>query len=117
MCIRDRWYAATTVIEADLRAIPSSSFCEVKYQDLIRSPRQVLRSIERLAGFHWDDAVEQAVCGPLPVSRVTLSAPSSEKWLRHEAELAAILPRLPLLAEQLQRGSVDTVLPSGELRK
>ncbi len=112
-----QWYAATTVIEADLRAIPSSSFCEVKYQDLIRSPRQVLRSIERLAGFHWDDAVEQAVCGPLPVSRVTLSAPSSEKWLRHEAELAAILPRLPLLAEQLQRGSVDTVLPSGELRK
>jgi Sulfotransferase family/Aspartyl/Asparaginyl beta-hydroxylase len=89
-----QWQIANATIEEDLRAAPAGSSCKLDYDDLVRSPRDALHRIAKLAGFGWDDQVEAAVSAALPLSRVTLSAPDPHKWWRHEEELAALLPRL-----------------------
>lgn len=88
-----QWHAATKAIEKDLETLPASSWCNVNYSDLVRTPRDVLGTIAEFAGFEWDAHVERAVAGALPLSRVTISAPSSAKWLRHEEEITTALSR------------------------
>lgn len=87
-----QWKTANTVIEEDLRALPEGSWRKIRYEDLVQSPREVLLSIAEHAGLGWDDEAERAVSGALPLSRVTLSAPSPDKWRRHEEEIMAVLP-------------------------
>ncbi|WP_437618254.1 sulfotransferase [Sorangium sp. So ce1151] len=89
-----QWKAANAAIEEDLGALPPSSWRSVSYDELIQRPAEVLLSIGKFAGLRWDEEVEKATSGVLPLSRVTLSAPSPDKWRRHEQELAALLPFL-----------------------
>jgi Sulfotransferase family/Aspartyl/Asparaginyl beta-hydroxylase len=89
-----QWMTATSTIEEDLRPLPASSWCKVSYEHLIRSPKEALVAVGELADLRWDDEVERAVAGALPLSHVTLSAPSPDKWRRHEEELAALWPSL-----------------------
>jgi Sulfotransferase family len=90
-----QWKTADATIEHDLRVLPPSRRCEVRYEELVRCPRVPLHTIAELAGLAWDAEVERAVVEPLPPTRVTLSAPSPDKWRRHEHELAALLPAMP----------------------
>ena len=89
-----QWKTANAMIEEDLRPLPASSWRQVSYEELVRSPKDVLLAIGKLADLTWDDEVERAVSGALPLSRVTLSAPSPDKWRKHEQELAALFPSL-----------------------
>jgi hypothetical protein len=41
--------------------------------------------------------------GALPLSRFTVSEPSSEKWRRHEALINQVLPSLEPTLERLER--------------
>ncbi len=88
-----QWHAATEAITKDLEALPASSWCHVNYANLVRQPREVLAMIAQLAGFDWDAQVERVVSAGLPLSRVTVSAPSSAKWRRNEKEITTILAR------------------------
>lgn len=88
-----QWQVANATIEADLGELPASEWCEVSYAELLQQPRDVASRIGQFAGLTWDDEMERTVSNPLPVSRVTLSAPSPDKWLRHEREIAAALAR------------------------
>jgi hypothetical protein len=87
-----QWEAANTYILDDLKNIPTTDFCIVPYTELIQEPKKIMTKISQFAGFHWDQQIEQRVSQSLPVSRMTLSAPSPGKWRKREKELSSILP-------------------------
>lgn len=87
-----QWRAAHEAIERDLAELPPARRCRVHYRELVERPREVLTTIAALAELRGDDEVERMLGAPLPVTRVTLSAPAPDKWRRHEHELAALLP-------------------------
>lgn len=87
-----QWRAAHEAIERDLAELPPARRCQVRYHDLIQRPRDVLATIAALAELRWDDQVERMLGAPLPLTRVTLSAPAPDKWRRHEHELSLLLP-------------------------
>lgn len=89
-----QWHAAQETIHMELGKLPASSWHKVHYADLIRTPRDVLGAIATFAGLDWDPQIEHTLASALPVSRVTVSAPSSTKWLRHEAEITQALAQL-----------------------
>ena len=87
-----QWRVANETILADLDALPRDVWHMVRYTDLVTAPKQTLHQIAAFANLHWDDTVEQVVSQALPVSRMTFSAPAPEKWRKHEAALATVLP-------------------------
>jgi len=89
-----QWQTANTWIMDDLAMLPRSEWCLVHYTDLIHEPKQTLKVIGQFAGLHWDHTIEQAVSQTLPVTHVTLSAPSADKWRSREGEIAPVLSDL-----------------------
>ncbi|MBF0238356.1 MAG: sulfotransferase [SAR324 cluster bacterium] len=86
-----QWNAANSCILDDLQALPHDSWRLIRYADLIQNPRETIREISRFAQFHWDQRIEQVVSQSLPVSQMTLSTPSPEKWRKQEREISMIL--------------------------
>jgi len=61
--------------------------------------------VRRLCAFMdvpFDDALAQRTAAPLPHARYTLTAPDPEKWRRHEAAIAGVLPRLDTTLQRLR---------------
>lgn len=96
-----QWQVANETILADLATLPREAWRLVCYTDLVADPKQTLDQIAAFAELHWDEAIEQVVSQALPVSRMTFSAPAPEKWRKHEAALATVLPALVGVLEQL----------------
>jgi len=88
----DQWNIANTYIWEDLQALPASSWCLVRYWDLVREPAKTIKAISEFAGLSWDSKISQVVSQSLPISRLTLSAPSPDKWRKNEREIAKVLP-------------------------
>ncbi len=89
-----QWRAANSYILDDLQALPKSSWCLVRYSDLISKPKQTISQVSQFAGLHWDQRVEQVVSQSLPISQMTLSTPSPDKWRKNEREISTVLPDL-----------------------
>jgi hypothetical protein len=87
-----QWHLANATIAHDLRDVAHDARCTIDYDDLVRAPARVVREIAALADLAWSPALDDSLASPLPLSRVTVSAPAMHKWWRHEAELAAVLP-------------------------
>ena len=87
-----QWKTANSYIWEDLQAIPSSSWCFLRYQDLIAEPKKVVRKISEFLGIYWDAQVEERLSQPLPISVETLSTPSPDKWRQSEIDIVEILP-------------------------
>lgn len=87
-----QWEAANAYILDDLKNLPTTDFCIVPYSELIQEPKTIIHKISQFAKLHWDQHIEQRVSQSLPISRMTLSAPSPNKWRKRESELASILP-------------------------
>nr|VFJ47990.1 MAG: Aspartyl/Asparaginyl beta-hydroxylase [Candidatus Kentron sp. FW] len=86
-----QWKAANACISEDLQALPESDRCFIRYSDLIGKPKETMEKISEFAGLDWDPRIEQVVSKSLPVSQMTLSAPSPDKWRRNEEEILAAL--------------------------
>jgi len=89
-----QWRAANSYILDDLQALPKSSWCLVRYSDLIQKPKETISQVSQFAGLTWDQRIEQVVSQSLPVSAMTLSTPSPDKWRKNETEIATVLPDL-----------------------
>jgi hypothetical protein len=98
-----QWKTANSYILEDLRALPTSCWCLVRYADLIREPKKIIKELSDFAGLSWDAQIEQRVSQSLPVSRMTLSAPASDKWRKNEQELATVLPALEALVSLVEK--------------
>lgn len=98
-----QWKSANAQILEDLRTLPTSRWCLVRYTDLIRQPKKVFQELSDFAGLSWDAQLEQKVSQSLPVSRMTISTPVIDKWRKNEQELATVLPDLAPLISQVEK--------------
>jgi len=96
-----QWKSAHFYILEDIQTLPKSSWCLVRYSDLIEKPKETISQISQFAGLHWDHRVEQVVSQSLPISQMTLSTPSPDKWRKNEREIATVLPGLEPIVETL----------------
>lgn len=107
-----QWQAANRWIMHDLQMLPRSAWCLVHYRDLIHQPAPTIRAIAHFAGLPWDEHIEQLVAQALPITHVTLSAPSADKWRNHEDEIAPVLPGLEPMVKQvstIEDGKTNTL--------
>lgn len=86
-----QWKAANATISDDLQTLPKSDWRLIRYSDLVRKPKETLEQISRFSELDWDERIEQVVSKSLPVSKMTLSAPSPDKWRKNEGEILAAL--------------------------
>ncbi len=97
-----QWKMANACILEDLKDLPASSWYSVSYADLVQEPEKTIREISRFSGFCRDAHIEQIISQPLPISRMALSEPLSEKWRKNEKAIAAMLPSVESLAKTLE---------------
>lgn len=97
-----QWKSANAYILDDLCSGPEQSWCLVHFCDLIQQPRQTIEKISDFAGLQWNQHIEQRVSQSLPISKMAVSAPSPDKWRKHEQELASVLPNLTPLIRALE---------------
>lgn len=98
-----QWKTANSYILEDLQTLPASSWCLVRYSDLVKEPKKVIAEISEFAGFSWDARIEERVSKSLPVARRTMSAPSPNKWRKNAREIAAVLPTLEPIVSFVER--------------
>jgi hypothetical protein len=98
-----QWQTANSYIWDDLQSLPSSSWCLVRSQNLIEEPKKVIREISEFAGINWDAKIEERLSKSLPISAVTLSAPSPDKWRKNEKEILEVLPIVEPIAKIVER--------------
>jgi len=110
-----QWQVANATILADLAALPAPDWLLVDYADLVRDPKSVVAQIAHFAELTWDAQVAQRLVQPLPISRVTLSAPSADKWQIHAPQITPLLPALTAVVQQVAAIKAAAVDSPGEL--
>ncbi len=96
-----QWAAANRTILGDLAALPRTRWMPVRYEDLIADPSATVRGLCDFAGLQVDDRLEQRIGKPLPLSRLTHTEPSREKWRKNEREIEAVLTSLGAVEAEL----------------
>ncbi len=89
-----QWQTANNYIKNDLQKLPESDWCFINYADLIGKPKETIYKISKFAKLNWDSQIEQTLSNPLPISPMTLSAPSPDKWLKHAEEINEAIVKL-----------------------
>ena len=97
-----QWKITNSCIWNDLQYLPSSSWCLLRYQDLVEEPKKVVREISKFAGLSWDAQIEKKLSQSLPNSAETISQPSPNKWLQHERQILEILPIVEPIANLME---------------
>ncbi len=89
-----QWKSANSYIMNDLKNIPAKDWCFVRYSDLVADPKKILSRLSKFAQLEWDEEIEQMVSRSLPVSHMSVSAPSPDKWRKNVQEINQILPEV-----------------------
>ena len=103
-----QWRVANETILTDLDRLPRSDWRLVRYADLVATPKQIIREVAAFADLRWDEEVEQLVSQALPVSRVTLTTPAPDKWRKHAAAMATVLPGVESIVKQMAQREITT---------
>ncbi|MEC4983954.1 MAG: sulfotransferase [Oscillatoria sp. PMC 1068.18] len=98
-----QWKTANSYILDDLNNLPRSSWCLVRYSDLVQQPKQTITKISNFAKLNRDEHIEQILSQSLPVSRMALSAPSPDKWRKNAQEINAVLPNLEPIIQLVEK--------------
>ncbi len=89
-----QWKSANSYIMNDLKKIPAKDWCFVRYSDLVADPKKIVSRISKFAQLEWDEQIDQMVSRSLPVSHMSVSAPSPDKWRKNVQEINQILPEV-----------------------
>ncbi|ELS03997.1 sulfotransferase family protein [Xenococcus sp. PCC 7305] len=89
-----QWKSANSYIMKDLKNIPAKDWCFVRYSDLVANPKKIVSRISKFAQLDWDEKIDQMVSRSLPVSHMSVSAPSPDKWRKNVQEINQILPEV-----------------------
>jgi hypothetical protein len=100
--VAQQWRAANESILQDLAQLPRERWRTLDYASLVADPAGTMQRISAFAGLDDAPGLTQALASGLPPSRYTLSAPSRDKWRRHEAALAPVLAGLLTLDQKLK---------------
>jgi hypothetical protein len=102
-----QWSSANTHIASDLTALPARSWIAISYENLIRNPRQALRTLFCFLNCFWGQAAEEYAGCSLPLSPTTLEAPHPDKWRKHEHIIRPLLPELNIILARAKEMEVN----------
>jgi hypothetical protein len=103
-----QWQTANSYIIEDLQTLPRSSWCLVRYSDLVSETGKTIMAISEFSQLNWDENTRQAISCPLPVSRLTISAPAPGKWRKNEKEIARVLPGLKSIINMIEQMTINS---------
>ena len=84
-----QWATTLDILLDDLDTIPPDRLVGIRYDDFLARPQdEIVRLCSRL-DLEWDTKLDT-----LPLSRHTLTPPDPDKWRKHEASLARIMPTI-----------------------
>lgn len=86
--VAHQWESATRIMLDDLASVPGQQVSSIRYDAFLANPGVEIKRLCRERDLTWDVELE----AQLPHSRHTVSAPSADKWRRHEREIEAVLP-------------------------
>ena len=97
-----QWASANRFILDDLQAVSPERWTAIDYQSLLDDPARIIKKLCTFAGLDLDEHLQSRVSKPLPLSRLTQTAPQAEKWRKNEAEIGSVLPLLADVEERLK---------------
>ncbi|MEO7934771.1 MAG: sulfotransferase [Dokdonella sp.] len=83
-----QWEITTRTLLDDLADVEADRIHLIRYDQFVADPQTEAQRLCRELDIEWDVQLQ----ANLPHSRHTLTAPTREKWRRHELEINAVLP-------------------------
>jgi hypothetical protein len=96
-----QWRSANQAIIEDLSRLPRDRWRSLEYSTLIADPAVTVARAAAFMGLPEAPALQAELAAGLPLSRYTLSAPSRDKWKRHEQAVTPMLPGLQAVAAKI----------------
>ncbi len=97
-----QWSATNKCIIDQLSALPSDSWCSVRYDDLLSQPEAVLRRLCDFAEVAWDSRLADMCTNGLPLSGSVLTPPKPDKWKKHAALIDGAIQGIQPLAREIE---------------
>jgi hypothetical protein len=94
-----QWEITTRLLLDDLQALPAERVHVAHYATLGAQPADEVARLCAALDLEWDQPLDAA----LPLSRFTLSPPATDKWQKHAAAFAPLLPGLHSTMERAAR--------------
>ena len=85
--VAHQWSRGMSVLLDDIQALDPTEWIPLRYEDLIADPQGQIKRLCATLGLDWDLSIQQ-----LPNSKVTLTAPESDKWRRNEDAILRVMP-------------------------
>jgi len=98
-----QWKTANRFIMDGLRNASATSWLFIKYKELIKTPEKTIKKISAFAGLKTDGQIDDLLSNALPMSRMTLSPPSPDKWRKYEKEIKPLLSELSSITKTLNK--------------
>lgn len=91
-----QWESTTRILLDDLHALPPQRVHVAHYAQLVAQPAAAVAQLCTELDFDWDETLDAT----LPLSRFTLSPPAVDKWQKHAASFASLLPGMETTIER-----------------
>lgn len=98
-----QWRACNDIIMDDLEKLPRERWTDISYRALVDDPSAELSRLCAFCGADPGEFLSGRTAENLPLSRSTISAPSKDKWRRHENEIMAVLPSVDETVERIAK--------------
>lgn len=96
-----QWKSANRSILDELTGLPRERWRVLDYSALVADPAGSVARACAFMGLPEAPALQAQLAKGLPLSRYTLSTPAAEKWKRHEAAVAPLLPAMRALSAEI----------------
>jgi hypothetical protein len=83
-----QWATTTQILLDDLEQLPRERVKVIAHDRFLADPQGSIARLADSVGLAWD----RELGGELPLSKVTVSRPSGDKWRRLEREIEAVMP-------------------------
>ena len=93
-----QWETCTRILLDDLAEVPADRVHRIRYDRFLADPQAETQRLCRDLDLTWDVELERN----LPLSSHTLSAPSADKWRRHQDTIEAVLPLIAATRERAE---------------
>jgi len=97
-----QWQVANQMILQDIKQLPKQDWYFLDYQDLIKHPKNSVQKLSQFAGLTWDEQINAHVSKSLPVTQVTLSKPTANKWKKQAVWLKPLLVECESVQTQVE---------------
>lgn len=86
--VAHQWATTTSLLLDDLEQLPRERVITIAHDRFLTGPQRQVEGMARALDLEWD----RQLGGQLPLSKVTVSRPSPDKWRRLEREIGAVMP-------------------------